>query len=409
MTQINQKNTKTPCQALMGNKKEKVQKNVPTLRFGRFNGDWEEKRLGDIADFLKGKGISKKDVKKDAENKCIRYGELYTEYNETINDVVSKTNVKKEGSVLSERNDLLIPSSGETNIDIATVSCLEKEGIILGGDINIIKLQKDNNGEFFSYYLSNYKKKELARFGQGHSVVHLYSNHFKNIKINIPQKEEQKKIADFLSGVDEYIVNLEEQKEELEKYKKGTMQKIFSRKIRFHDKNGNSFPDWEEKRLGEVAEVYQPKTISQTELKKEGFSVYGANGIIGKYNKYNHKKEQIAVTCRGNTCGVVNFTKPKSWITGNAMVINLDNSNNTLKFFIYYQLINTELGYLITGSGQPQITGDIKKHKINLPTLPEQKKIADFLSSIDEIIQLKDQQITKAKNWKKGLMQRLFV
>lgn len=68
--------------------------------------------------------------------------------------------------------------------------------------------------------------------------------------------------------------------------------------------------------LGEIARIYQPQTISSTELTEDGFLVYGANGIIGKYKEYNHKTEQICITCRGNTCGMVNYTKPMSWITG---------------------------------------------------------------------------------------------
>ena len=76
--------------------------------------------------------------------------------------------------------------------------------------------------------------------------------------------------------------------------------------------------------LSEIAQIYQPQTISSTELTEDGFLVYGANGIIGKYKDYNHETEQICITCRGNTCGMVNYTKPMSWITGNAMVINTD-------------------------------------------------------------------------------------
>jgi type I restriction enzyme S subunit len=95
---------------------------------------------------------------------------------------------------------------------------------------------------------------------------------------------------------------------------------------------------WVVKSLGNVAEVYQPKTISQSELNDNGYLVYGANGIIGHYNNYNHETSQIAIACRGSSCGTVNFTEPKSWITGNAMVVNVDDFNEVHKKFMFYQL-----------------------------------------------------------------------
>lgn len=188
---------------------------------------WEEKKLGEIAIFLKGKGISKSDIVENGKNKCIRYGELYTEYNEIIDEVASQTNIKKEDSVLSEKGDLIIPSSGETLLDIATVSYVKDKNIILGGDLNIIRLKENNIGDFFAYYLSNYKKKEIAKFGQGHSVVHLYSSHFKNLKLNIPKKEEQQKIAKFLTSIDNLINSKQQQITQAEQWKKGLMQGLF--------------------------------------------------------------------------------------------------------------------------------------------------------------------------------------
>ena len=113
--------------------------NVPKLRFGEFIEAWKCKNLGDIAQFSKGKGISKADITNDGEFECIRYGELYTHYKETIKQVVSRTNLSADELVFSEVNDVIIPASGETQLDIATASCILKEGVALGGDLNIIK------------------------------------------------------------------------------------------------------------------------------------------------------------------------------------------------------------------------------------------------------------------------------
>jgi len=166
---------------------------------------------------------------------------------------------------------------------------------------------------------------------------------------------------------------------------------------------------WEVKQLGEVAEIYQPETIPLSSLSNNGeFLVYGANGIIGRFDCYNHEQPQIAVTCRGSTCGEVMLTRPRSWITGNSMVVNVDNSPGVIKGFLYFQLKGTNWNYLITGSGQPQITGEIKKHKVALPSLDEQQKIADCLSSLDELIELQAKKLEALQAHKKGLMQQLF-
>ena len=108
--------------------------------------------------------------------------------------------------------------------------------------------------------------------------------------------------------------------------------------------------------LKTIANLYQPKTISGDELVKKGkYFVYGANGIIGKYNEYNHKENQIAIACRGASCGVVTMTLPYSWITGNAMVVE-PSEKFPYKEFIYQMLVTKNVSYLNTGSAQPQLT-----------------------------------------------------
>ncbi|WXG20593.1 restriction endonuclease subunit S [Campylobacter concisus] len=225
--------------------------------------------------------------------------------------------------------------------------------------------------------------KELKKKATGISVLGISKSNLLNLKIKLPPLDEQEKIAEILSTWDEAInltINLIESKKQ---FKKALMQNLLTAKIRFPQfKN-----EWLIVKLEEVSEIYQPQTISQSELTDSGFDVYGANGIIGKYGRYNHEFEQVVVTCRGNTCGAVNFTKPKSWITGNAMVINLDNSTKAIKTFIYYLLSNTNFQYLISGSGQPQITSNIRYHKIKLPNLDEQQKIAEVLTACDDEIE----------------------
>ncbi len=200
---------------------------VPKLRFPEFeeDGEWVEDTLDNLATFSKGKGISKSDIVENGKIPCIRYGELYTQYNETIREVVSYTNLDPNNLVLSDTNDVIIPASGETQIDIATASCVLNAGVALGGDLNIIKTEI--NGVFLAYYLNSAKKRDIAQIAQGISVVHLYSSQLKTLNINIPSPQEQQKIASCLSVVDELITAQKEKIEQLQQHKKGLMQGLF--------------------------------------------------------------------------------------------------------------------------------------------------------------------------------------
>lgn len=140
--------------------------------------------------------------------------------------------------------------------------------------------------------------------------------------------------------------------------------------------------------LGSIAEVYQPKTITSKDVKDTGmYKVYGANGVIGYYDQYNHEKPEVAVTCRGATCGTVNYTEPQSWITGNAMVISPKNESSLDKRFLYYVLHNETIKNVISGSAQPQITrSSLAPFKIPLPPIEIQREIVAELDGYQKII-----------------------
>ncbi|MFW6047056.1 MAG: restriction endonuclease subunit S, partial [Candidatus Woesearchaeota archaeon] len=186
--------------------------------------EWENVVLGEIATFNKGKNISKKDITISG-NECIRYGELYTFYNEVIKDVKSRTHLKRENLVLSEKNDLLIPASGETREDIAAAACIQKNGVAIGGDINILKTDIDN--VFLAYYLNNGLKNSIARLAQGASILHLYASQLKGLKLRLPVIEEQNKISAFLSFIDNKIKLEDKMIQELAYLKNGYMQRLF--------------------------------------------------------------------------------------------------------------------------------------------------------------------------------------
>ena len=177
----------------------------------------------------KGTGISKDQLSDDGEP-CILYGELYTKYkSETIREVISKTNIDNTKLVRSKANDVIIPCSGETAEDIATARCVLNGNILLGGDLNIIRLH-GYDGAFMSYQLNGRRKYDIAKVAQGVSVVHLYGEHLKGVKTINPCLEEQKKIAKLLSLLDERIATQNKIIEDLKKLKAAIIEKVFNGK-----------------------------------------------------------------------------------------------------------------------------------------------------------------------------------
>ena len=171
----------------------------------------------------KGTGISKDQLSDDGEP-CILYGELYTKYkSETIREVISKTNIDNTKLVRSKANDVIIPCSGETAEDIAIARCVLNGNILLGGDLNIIRLH-GYDGAFMSYQLNGRRKYDIAKVAQGVSVVHLYGEHLKGVKTFNPCLEEQKKIAGLLALLDERIATQNKIIEDLKKLKSAIIE-----------------------------------------------------------------------------------------------------------------------------------------------------------------------------------------
>ena len=196
------------------------------MRFPEFTEEWKEERLSKIAELSKGVGISKEQLSEDGEP-CILYGELYTKYkSEIIHKVISKTNIESSNLKRSKRNDVIIPCSGETAIDIAVARCVPFDNILLGGDLNIIRLHKDD-GAFMAYQLNGKRKIDIAKLAQGVSVVHLYGENIKAIKTYNPCLQEQQKIVKLLSMLDERIEVQNKIIEDLKKLKSAIAETLF--------------------------------------------------------------------------------------------------------------------------------------------------------------------------------------
>lgn len=216
---------------------------------------------------------------------------------------------------------------------------------------------------------------------------------------SIPSLQEQDKISSLIRLLDERIETQRRLIDKLETLIKGVREHLFKKMF------GDMVC------LSNIAEIYQPQTISSTELLDNGYPVYGANGIIGYYDSYNHETEQICITCRGNTCGTVNYTIAKSWITGNAMVVNIDNHSDIVcKRFLFHYLSEYNFKSIISGSGQPQIVrSPLQKLKVILPSLNKQIQIANFLDTLLHKTDLESYELDLLQKQRLHLLQQMFI
>lgn len=369
--------------------------------FGIFPCDWEtDKKLNDLGVFDKGKGLPG-DKMTDEGVPCIGYGDIYMKYNyhfEKAQNFVDEKTASESQPI--EKGTLLFTGTGETAEEIGKCVCYNgDETIYAGGDI-ILFNSKEVNPLFLAYQqYQDFSLKRKAMFGQGHSVVHIQRGELAKLYTAFPKdKTEQGKIAEVLMKWDEMVELQEQYIQKLELRKKAIMKKLLTPK-----------EGWKKLKMNEVGRLYQPVTISDSQLKADGYVVYGANGIIGFYDKYNHEDEEIAITCRGSTCGTVTLTKPKSWITGNAMVFQV--SKKFCKRFFYYICLDRNFQDIISGSGQPQITRQaFNKVFLNVPaTIEEQQKISAILEKVDEEIFLQKEKLEKIKIQRKAMQQYLLT
>lgn len=201
-------------------------KHIPEIRFKGFTDAWEQCKLGDIATFSKGNGYSKSDLAPSGEP-IILYGRLYTNYETTIRNVDTFVELKDK-SVISQGGEVIVPASGETAEDISRASVVKNQGIIIGGDLNVIKVNHLLNPTFLALTISNgEQQKELSKRAQGKSVVHLHNSDLQEVNLTFPLLNEQKEISSLFEKMDSVITLHQRKLERLQEVKKDLLQKMF--------------------------------------------------------------------------------------------------------------------------------------------------------------------------------------
>ena len=202
--------------------------NIPELRFSGYTDAWVKYELSELAKFSKGRGYSKRDLVK-AGYPIILYGRLYTNYETTISTVTDTFVSADLNSIKSEIGDVIVPGSGETAEDISRASTIDISGIILGGDLNIIKPDKQVlDSIFLAITISNgSQQRELTKRAQGKSVVHLHNSDLERILVYLPSKNEQTKIGNFFTKLDKVITVNERELKKLKELKKSYLNDMF--------------------------------------------------------------------------------------------------------------------------------------------------------------------------------------
>ena len=364
--------------------------------------EWEEAILSEIFTFKNGLNKEKEAFGKGTP--IVNYVDVWKKRGIRSHDLQGKVELSKKEreNYSANKGDVFFTRTSETKYEIGLTSVMlddTKDTVFSGFVLRARPYTDKIISEYNQYcYSSDLMRHEVIRKSSITTRALTNGNFLGEVQINLPTKNEQSKIADILMKWDEAVSLQEKLIEKLETQKKALMQRLLM------PKDG-----WKEVDLQDIGDLYQPVTISGSQLFDEGYCVYGANGLIGYYDKYNHEESQVAITCRGSTCGTVIYTHPYSWITGNAMVLNVNKNFN--KVFIYYFCCNTSFEKVISGSGQPQITREaIKNMRVIIPNNKKvQTRIANILSKADEYIELQNQKLTKMKEQQKSMMQLLLT
>lgn len=385
----------------------------PGIRFKGFTDDWEQRKLGDVAEFSKGSGYSKGDLVEYG-TPIILYGRLYTNYETRISDVDTFVEAKV-GSVYSKGGEVIVPASGETAEDIARAATVDKSGILLGGDLNIVMPNKDINSSFLAIPISSGNpQRELAKKAQGKSVVHIHNEEIKNLVLPFPIKDEQNKIASYFCQLDNLITLHQRKYDKLVMSKKSMLEKMFP-------KNGQTKPeirfsgfidDWEQRKLGELGTITTGNTPS-TSIP----DYYSDDGIVWvtptdicenitfeSARKLSDLGQQVGRVVPKNTILVTCIASiGKNTMLGNTGSFNQQINGltpNENKYDPYFLLTESALwsakmkGSAAAGTMQIVNRTEFSELKTWLPSLIEQQAIGAFFKQLDHLITLHQRKVS---------------
>jgi type I restriction enzyme S subunit len=385
----------------------------PELRFPEFESEWFEQRLSDLLTFKNGVNAAKEDygdgykfinVLDIIQNDYITHDRILGSVN--ISEDEFKKNIVEYGDILFQRSSETREEVGQANV------YLDKEvPATFGGFVIRGKKKVDYDPSYMNALLKTTRsRKEITSKSGGSTRYNVGQDTLSSVIIYTTELEEQKKIATFLTAVDQRIQLLHKKKAKLEEYKKGVMQKLFTQEIRFKDDNGNDFPDWEEKKLGEVCEITTGKLDANAMVANGKYRFYTCAKEYFKIDDYAFDFEALLISGNGANVGYIHHYEGKFNAYQRTYVLyNLSENFEYIKYFLNQNLQRRIHKEKKDGNTPYIVLGTLTELTIKLPEKKEQKKIASFLTSLDRTIDCLDFKLNKTIAFKKGLLQKLFV
>lgn len=384
--------------------------NVPKLRFKEFTDEWKQTPLKNI---IYSNIIEAPKPTTD----YIRLG-IRSHCKGTFHELVKIENILSADKMyIVPKNNLILNITFAWEQAIA-ITDDNDEGKYISNRFPTFAFKDNQLPTFYKYIIPQkrlkYDLNVASPGGAGRNRV-LNKKLFLSIPVNIPLLKEQEKISKFLTTVDKKITNLENTITSLENQKKGLLQQIFSQKLRFKDKNGNNYPNWEKKKLEDIAIFLdnKRKPLEQSERIHGKYPYYGASGIIDYINDYIFDEELVLLSEDG--ANIIDRNYPicyiatgKYWVNNHAHVLKV--KSQYVNKFICESLEQLNYTKYNTGTAQPKLNQDVcRKIILSIPCLEEQTKIANFLSTFDRKLENQKAQLEHWKQIKKGLLQQMFV
>lgn len=401
----------------------------PKIRFKGFEGEWNTSKLGDIATFSKGSGYSKSDLCKDG-SPVVLYGRMYTKY-QSIIDEIDTFVAPKANSVISTGGEVVIPGSGESPEDISLAATIKNAGVIIGGDLNILKFNRNNNDPAFMSMAITYSptRSELSNYSQGKTVVHLRNSEIAKGTVYFPKIEEQKVIVNYVLSLDSQISACTSRLASLKQMKAASLQAMFPQegetvpKIRFKGFEG----EW--KKVSFKDFTFHAGAKNRDNLPLESYSISNEFGFIPQNEQFENGGTMTQADKR-----MYYIVSPNSFAYNPARInvgsLGYYEGNEDVIVSSLYEVFKTDdticdrflLYWFKTNIFQKMIEqfqeGGVRlyffydkmcKCSLKKPSLAEQQAIASYFTSLDHQISLQSQRLEKLKQIKSACLDKMFV
>ncbi|HHQ7373481.1 TPA: restriction endonuclease subunit S [Staphylococcus aureus] len=391
-------------------------KNMPELRFPGFEGEWEEKKLGDLGLFQKSYSFSRA-KEGNGKTKHIHYGDIHSKFKTVLDSDGNIPNIiEKAVFELIQKGDIVFADASEDYSDLgkAVMIDFKPNSLISGLHTHLFRPLNNAISNFLIFYTKTLSyKKFIRQQGTGISVLGISKKSLLNLNVLIPRSElEQQKVGKFFSKLDRQI-ELEEQKIELlQQQKKGYIQKIFSQELRFKDENGDDYPEWEETTIKEIAQINTGKKDTKDAITNGSYDFYVRSPIVYKINTFSYEGEAILTVGDGVGVGKV-FHYVNGKFDYHQRVYKISDFKNYYGLLLFYYFSQNFLKETKKYSAKTSVDSVRKDMVANMkvprPIYIEQEKIGQFIKKVDNKIKIQKQVIELLKQRKKALLQKMFI